>query len=192
MLSAHSMFNNIFYSTIGMWVAFELLLLAFRRSDGSTQQQDMGTLMWLNIVIYTSVTAAVISSSHGFGHVHLSLAVHWLGLLLLVVGLGFRIWAIRVLRQFFTVDVAIHSGQRLVENGPYRYIRHPAYSGSLLAFAGLAICMSSWVSALVLLIPIASVFLRRISVEERALAAAFPVEYPKYAKRTFRLLPGIY
>jgi len=189
---APPMFNNIFYATIALWVAFELLLLAFRRSDDSTQRQDMGTLRWLNIIIYTSVTAAVISSSRGFGQIHTSLFVHWLGLLLLVAGLGFRIWAIRVLRQFFTVDVAIHSGQRLVENGPYRHIRHPAYSGSLFAFAGLAICMSSWISALVLLIPITSAFLRRISIEERALTAAFPVGYPEYAKRTFRLFPGIY
>jgi protein-S-isoprenylcysteine O-methyltransferase len=175
-----------------MWVAFELWLLAFRRSDNSAQQRDRGTLVWLNIVIYASVTAAVVLSSHRVGHLNLTPMVRWLGLLLLVAGLGYRIWAIRVLRQFFSVDVAIHSGQRLVENGPYRYVRHPAYSGSLLAFAGLAICMSSWISAVVLLVPIGLVFLWRIATEERALTTAFPGEYPEYAQRTFRLLPGIY
>lgn len=186
------MFNNIFNASIALWIGFELLLFVFRRSDVSTQRQDKGTLLWLTVVIYTSVTVAIISRTHGWGRVHLPLVVQWLGLLVLVAGLGIRLWAIRVLWRFFTVDVAIHSGQRLVENGPYRHIRHPAYTGSLLAFAGLAICMSSWISALVLLIPIASVFLRRISIEERALTAAFPVEYPEYAKRTYRLFPGIY
>jgi protein-S-isoprenylcysteine O-methyltransferase len=61
-----------------------------------------------------------------------------------------------------------------------------------LSFAGLALFLSSWIVALVILVPIAAAFIRRIAIEEKVLGAAFPGEYADYARHTSRLVPLVY
>jgi protein-S-isoprenylcysteine O-methyltransferase Ste14 len=114
------------------------------------------------------------------------------GSAVLLVGLALRWTAILTLRHAFTVDVAIAQDQRIVEHGVYRVLRHPAYTGSLVAFLGMALVFGDWLAGLVLFMPIAAAFFYRISVEERALRAAFGEDYDRYARRTKRLIPFVY
>lgn len=186
------MFYRALIATSAAWIAFEIWLVVFRRSGASASRKDVGTLKRLNLVIYASVTAAGLLGAGAPGRVGLPVSALWAGLALIVAGVALRIWAIRSLRRFFTVDVAIHPDHRVVQAGPYSRVRHPAYSGVLLSFVGLAICMSNWISAVVLLGPIVAVFLHRVHVEERALTEALPSEYPAYSRQTARLVPGIY
>jgi protein-S-isoprenylcysteine O-methyltransferase len=90
------------------------------------------------------------------------------------------------------VNVAIHSGHEIIDTGPYKRIRHPSYTGALLAFLGLALTLTNWVSLAVVLIPILLAFSRRISIEENALASALGSPYINYMRRTKRLAPFIY
>jgi protein-S-isoprenylcysteine O-methyltransferase len=175
-----------------LWVAFEITLLVMRRSDPTAKRHDAGTLKALNLIIYLAVASALVLSATGHGLIAVPLALLWAGLAIIVAGLALRLWAVLCLRQFFTVDVAIQKDHRLVQTGPYRCLRHPAYSGSLLSFAGLALCTSSWLSALIILIPITCVFLYRVHVEERVLNEAFPQEYREYSQQRARLIPGVY
>jgi protein-S-isoprenylcysteine O-methyltransferase Ste14 len=93
---------------------------------------------------------------------------------------------------FFTVNVAIAADHQLVDTGPYRFVRHPSYTGALLAFVGFAMVLRNWASVLVISLPIAFAFLYRISVEELALVQALGERYRAYIKRTKRLLPFVY
>jgi len=115
-----------------------------------------------------------------------------LGLAMMVAGLLFRWWAIRVLAQYFTVDVSIRDDHRIVRDGPYRWLRHPSYTGALATFYGFALCLGDLVAMLVIVVPVTLAFLHRMRIEEAVLAAAFPVDYPAYAGETKRLLPGIW
>jgi protein-S-isoprenylcysteine O-methyltransferase len=101
------------------------------------------------------------------------------------------LWIV-VLGRFFTGNVAIAPDHRLIEEGPYRFVRHPSYTGSLLAFLGLGICYCNWASLAALMFPTLAVFLRRMQVEEAALVAAFGDRYRDYIRRTKRLIPAIY
>jgi protein-S-isoprenylcysteine O-methyltransferase len=175
-----------------LWIASEIGLAVLRRSGSGATRKDAGSLLVLNAVIYVSVALGMFLGMTGRGRVSLPIPALWLGLGAIVAGLAVRWWAVLTLRRFFTVDVAIHADHRLVETGPYRFVRHPAYVGMLLSFAGLALCASGWVSALVILVPIVAALLYRIRVEERALLGAFPSEYRVYAARTARLFPGVY
>jgi protein-S-isoprenylcysteine O-methyltransferase len=96
------------------------------------------------------------------------------------------------LGRFFTVNVAIAADHRLIDSGPYRFIRHPSYAGALMAFLGLGLTIGNWVSLGLLLAPTLMVFQRRMDVEESALIQAFGTRYQDYMRRTKRLLPGIY
>ena len=123
-------------------------------------------------------------------------AAHWplfvVGLVLMATGIFLRQWAILVLGRFFTVDVRIHPDQTVVDRGPYRWVRHPAYTGLVLFFVGVGLAVSNWASLLVLaLVPTVGLLLR-IHSEERALLAGLGEDYRRYATTHRRLFPGIW
>ncbi len=115
-----------------------------------------------------------------------------IGIAVMIVGLAIRWYSIIYLGRFFTVNVAIAMDHQLIDTGPYRYVRHPSYTGALLAFLGLSLCMQNWLSMLILMSGCISAFLYRIRIEEAALAGAFGERYLNYMLRTARLIAGVY
>ncbi|HLW25302.1 MAG TPA: isoprenylcysteine carboxylmethyltransferase family protein [Steroidobacteraceae bacterium] len=175
------------------YAASEAILTATRRAGPRTARADRGSLALLWLVIGVSVGLAIEASyrlrSFGFAP---SAFWEWLGTVVFVSGVVLRWYAIGHLGRFFTVNVAIAEDHRLIDTGPYRLMRHPSYTGSLIAILGIAISMCNLVSFLVLLGPTILVFLHRMGVEEQALLAAFGERYRSYMRSTARLLPGIY
>ena len=114
------------------------------------------------------------------------------GLGLMAAALVVRHWAILVLGRFFTVDVRVHSNQTVVERGPYRWVRHPSYSGLIIFFAGVGLALTNWASLTVLALAPTAGLLLRIRSEERALLAALGEDYPRYAATRRRLFPGVW
>ncbi|MBZ0204869.1 MAG: isoprenylcysteine carboxylmethyltransferase family protein [Flavobacteriales bacterium] len=171
----------------------ELGLALFKRSGGSAQRKDKGSFGMLWAVIGVSIFLAIHISiawpqfGHGF-----SLLSYGSGTLLFALGIGLRWWSIIHLGRFFTVDVAIANDHTVVSDGPYRLVRHPSYSGALLAFLGLGILVHNWLAAILLLMPITAMFLWRMKVEEQALSAAPGAAYTDYMARTKRLVPFVY
>ena len=153
---------------------------------------DRGSLRVLWIVIVLSVALAVVCSAYRPTRFHFPAATRdSIALALIVGGLVLRWTSIMILGRLFTVNVAIQSGHTLVETGPYRYIRHPSYTGLLLAFVGLGVSFGSWLSIGVLVVPITLALLRRIDVEEAALRRGLGEAYTDYCTRTKRLIPGV-
>ena len=103
-----------------------------------------------------------------------------------------RWYSIIHLGRFFTVDVAIAADHQLVDTGPYRFVRHPSYTGALFAFIGFGFVMRNWASLLLITVPIFAAFLYRINVEERALLGALGERYRVYSQKTKRLIPFVY
>jgi len=108
------------------------------------------------------------------------------------VGLALRWYAVVYLGRFFTANVAIALDHRLIDSGPYRFVRHPGYAGSLLAVFGLGMSFHNWASLVIIFASICAVTLWRIHIEEQALTKALGQEYSDYSGRTRRLIPGIY
>ncbi len=120
------------------------------------------------------------------------LVVHGTGLLLYVSGIALAIRAMAV-NRFFSPVVRIQEerGHRLITEGPYRFVRHPGYSGMLLSFLGSSLGLGSWWSLLPL-IPVVILMLRRTSLEDRYLRKDLE-GYVGYAERVrYRLLPGVW
>lgn len=182
---------------IGIGVVYggsEVLLALLTRSRTNVARgADRGSLALLWTVIVLAILAALRVAARRPGPLP-GPALPWVlaGLALLLAGLALRWSAILTLRGAFTVDVAIAHDQRLVRHGPYRWLRHPAYTGNLLAFLGMALVLVDWIAGLTLVVPITAAFLYRVAVEERALRAAFGDEYEQYARRTRRLVPFLY
>lgn len=176
-----------------LYAASELWLGLTHRSGGNAVSQDKKSLRVLWIVILGSVffgtQIAQWIPSASMPH---RAALRIIGFFVFVLGLALRWFAIGYLGRFFTVDVAIHSEHRVIESGPYRFIRHPSYTGALLAFLGLGLSIGNWWSVAIFILPTLLSFLVRIKVEESALADAMGEQYRSYQRRTKRLIPLIY
>jgi protein-S-isoprenylcysteine O-methyltransferase len=171
----------------------EIALRYSHRSRGHGRRADGGSLALLWIAIAAGVGGAILVTSrftaYGFALSHLAKQV--VGFVF-VGGLLLRWWAIISLGQFFTVDVSIAPGHELIVRGPYHVIRHPSYTGLLVAFLALGVTLQNWLSLVCLLGPITLALAYRIFIEERALCTAFGDEYLEYKKTTKRLIPGVY
>jgi protein-S-isoprenylcysteine O-methyltransferase Ste14 len=107
-------------------------------------------------------------------------------------GMSFSLWAM-VANRYFSPVVRIQSerGHRVVTTGPYRYLRHPGYSGMIVASLCGGIALGSWWS-LVPLVPFVMMFLRRTATEDRFLRERLE-NYESYAERVrYRLVPGLW
>jgi protein-S-isoprenylcysteine O-methyltransferase len=184
-----------------IYFASEVLLTLTRRSRSKTgTKQDKSTLGMIWVVIALSIAAGIFvarSRSLETGVIGLFdfTDCDWIRVLavgLFVAGLAIRWWAIVTLGRFFTVDVVVEKDHELVETGPFRWVRHPSYTGVLLAFLGWAMTLWNWVALAIVLVPIFVAFVRRMNVEEDALSRALGAKYPAYMARTKRLVPGLY
>ena len=86
----------------------------------------------------------------------------------------------------------IQKGHRVVKNGPYRYIRHPSYTGLLLTTIGVAIGMENWIGLILMVLIVFLSLKKRINLEEQVLQKSLSEEYTSYIKSTKRLIPFIY
>lgn len=113
------------------------------------------------------------------------------GLLLIACGFTLMAWAEEALGRFFSIQVAIQQGHRLVISGPYRHLRHPRYLGIILFNIGMALAFRSGLT-LILSAALILVLLWRIHDEERLLRETFGPEWDEYRKRSWRLAPFLY
>jgi protein-S-isoprenylcysteine O-methyltransferase Ste14 len=186
--------------TLWLWVALEvgLILRDRERGTGSTAS-DHGTRVLIMATIVGAIAAAQLlaavlngipvllvpgSGTSGW-QLNAGLAVMWIGLLL-------RVWAIAILGSAFRTTVEVHAGQKVVDKGPYHWIRHPSYTGLLLLVAGFGFTQGNWISFAVTVLAPWAVIARRVRVEEEVLLANMGSAYAAYQKRSKRLIPGIW
>jgi protein-S-isoprenylcysteine O-methyltransferase Ste14 len=119
-------------------------------------------------------------------------AAYAAGLALMVVGLALRWWSIRALGRSFTVDLRIRAGQTVTDTGPYRWVRHPSYTGLLLICAGIGLALGNGAAlACAILIPLAGL-VARIHTEERVLLRELGDPYRLFSQGRARLIPGVW
>jgi protein-S-isoprenylcysteine O-methyltransferase Ste14 len=129
----------------------------------------------------------------GFGSMQLSShLIAYFGLAAMVAGIAIRWSAIRALGQYFSGKVLLQPGHQLVRTGLYKYVRHPAYTGTLLAHLGLGLSFANWISLGFSVIPFVIAAWYRMRVEDEALRKAFGVAYLDYSKHAKRLIPKLY
>jgi protein-S-isoprenylcysteine O-methyltransferase len=171
----------------------ELYLAVTRRSQPQAVSHDRRSLVLLWTVIVVSLWLGIqMIWFFPSAAVPLPAGLYIFGFILFLSGLALRWYSIGYLGRYFTVNVSIATEHKLIDSGPYRYIRHPSYTGALLAFVGLGLCFGNWLTIFFLTVPIIAAFLWRIRIEERALTDALGEDYRSYIQRTKRLIPRVY
>ena len=171
------------------WAAFWLywLVAAFSMKRGRVAWSRE---LRIRVVI---VAVAIVLARLGALRSHRVSSNPWLaaiGLALFALGLGFAIWARLHIGRNWGTPMTQKDEPELVTSGPYRLVRHPIYSGILLASVGTAVALS-W-----LWLPVVALagiyFVYSATVEERYLAEQFPEEYPAYRHSTKMLVPYVF
>jgi protein-S-isoprenylcysteine O-methyltransferase Ste14 len=184
-------------ATIAFWTLFGLFAVGeyVMRFRSGFNRRGRRVERWSLLVVIVTVVGAMLGGLE-LVHWHTTSigAARWplfvAGLTLMATGVAVRQWAILVLGRFFTVDVRVHPNQTVVDRGPYRWVRHPAYTGLVVFFVGLGLALSNWASLVVLALVPTVGLLVRIHSEERALIAGLGEDYRRYAAT--RLFPGIW
>ncbi len=191
---AHALWLAVF----ALWTLGEIFLLLRTRSSRTANNWDRGTLrlLWMTIVLSISAgqfLCARLGPAAAFASPHARADLHVAALALLLLGVALRFAAIQTLGRAFSVNVAIRSGQSIVQHGLYAHVRHPSYTALLVIFFALGLQTANPLALAVTLLPPAAALLWRIHVEERALRSGLGAAYDDYALRVpHRLIPGLW
>jgi protein-S-isoprenylcysteine O-methyltransferase Ste14 len=179
---------------VGVWILLEWRVRWRTRLNRQGSRVDRGSLVVVIVAILAGVLGGVVlvKRAEAAAITDGRWAFFVVGLAVMGAGIGIRQWAIAVLGRFFTVDVRVHPGQTVVERGPYRWVRHPAYTGLIVTFIGIGLALGNWAALAVLaMVPTAGLVFR-IRVEERALLDALGEPYRRFAAGRPHLFPGVW
>jgi protein-S-isoprenylcysteine O-methyltransferase Ste14 len=200
----HPAAGVVFDCALGLFVAVQVGMSVVvlrharsrRRSGG--RRMDRGTMplivvatgfgLGAALAVSTAVKAATVTPGIA--------AVRWVvfgvGVVAIVTGSLLRQWAITTLGRFFTPDVRVARDQLVVTGGPYRWVRHPSYTGFLLAVVGFGLALGNWLSILIVAVVPLLALVARIHVEEAALLSNLGEPYARFAAPRKRLVPGVW
>jgi protein-S-isoprenylcysteine O-methyltransferase Ste14 len=188
-MSTHWLFLSLFVLMWGGW--FALWNVMARRVKEAAQSESavsrlshVAPLLIAAYLLVADVPLPLLNDR--FAPLALWLAV--LGAALTFAGLAFAIWARFVIAGNWSSYVEIKRDHELIVAGPYRWVRHPIYTGLLLAFVGSALAVGEWRGVLAVAIVAAS-FWRKLKLEEAVMCRQFGETYTRYAARVPALIP---
>jgi len=173
------------------WVLIWIVTAVIYRPDSgdrSPRGDTRSRRYWLRLLLAAFFIVAL--RAHHPGGASFDAALGWLGVVACATGIGIATWARVCLGPNWGMPMTVRARPTLVRSGPYRVVRHPIYSGVLLAAIGSALVTGpGW---LVVVIGAGAYFVVSLRVEENDMASAFPDQYPEYAGHTKRLIPFVY
>jgi protein-S-isoprenylcysteine O-methyltransferase Ste14 len=163
------------------WIYWLIAATGAKRSVRTSRFRPPGLVLLVGIVllrVFKTGTLAVNSP-----------ILQVVGLILLAAGLGLAVWARIYLGRNWGMPMTERAEPELVTSGPYRFVRHPIYSGLLLAVLGTALANNLyWLIALAL---VGGYFIYSATVEERLMTTTFPADYASYKAHTKMLIPFV-
>jgi protein-S-isoprenylcysteine O-methyltransferase Ste14 len=171
-----------------MWIGTAIVFRPGKRDSSSPRPRRRPRQLGFRLLVAGCVILAI--RTQHLGRTPTGHGVGWVGVLLTVVGIGIAAWARVCLGRSWGMPMTIRANPTLVRSGPYRVVRHPIYSGLLVALVGSALATGS--GLLPAAIGSGAYFVFSLRVEEADMAASFPDDYPEYSKHTKRLIPFVY
>jgi protein-S-isoprenylcysteine O-methyltransferase Ste14 len=189
----HGAAEAAFTVALAVWLVFEFVMRVRQRMRATGAASGDRTYYVLIPALVGSVIAAEILGRRGGlpwpGGVVWPFAA---GLVLIAAGLALRAWSIAVLGRFFQYQITVQPGHQVVTGGPYRYVRHPSYTGIALVLAGVALaCDDGWSLVAVAVLGGTGLWIR-IHAEERQLTQALGGDYERFAAGRKRLVPWVW
>lgn len=190
-LFSSSLNADVFSLMFLLWFLSEIvgssIIPTMRNGGRILKKTERGT----NLIIYGSVASSLLIAFL-FAGFKIAMMPDWVfypGIILMVLGILLRQWSIIVLGRFFSTSIGVQKGHKVVDSGPYRFIRHPSYLGAFITFLGIGVALGSWGAVITFLIMFILAYGYRIHIEEKFLVSELGDDYIQYMKRTKRLIP---
>ena len=189
-LFPNPIFTNLFPLIFLGVFAIDYILPRFTNPNYHRQslKSDRGSYFVVSITVTLATALSIVLRLHNLGT--LTGVFQWLGLLMMLAGAAFRQWALINLGRFFSRTVQIETGHKIIKTGPYKWIRHPAYTGMIIIFSGISMALGTWLGTLATFVIVTAGLLYRIHVEENVLLQSLGEEYNRYKSQTWQLFPG--
>lgn len=182
-------FNVVWFAWVTWWVVAAVGAKATIRRESVASRVLHITPLLLGIALFESPRLA--GGWLTMRYLSQTRATFFTGLILTLLGLGFSVLARARLGRNWSGTVTLKQDHELIRAGPYRWVRHPIYTGLLAAVLGSAIALGEW-RGLVALALITVSLLRKIQVEERFLTERFGAAYTRYQAEVPALVPGLF
>ncbi|RMI40053.1 isoprenylcysteine carboxylmethyltransferase family protein [Actinomadura harenae] len=183
-----------FYAALIVWLAGEVgLRVVEMRKAGTVRVSEHGTLgLFVVLGVGGTVVGAAVGRAVPSLDWHVGSAVYLVAAAVMLAGLVIRFWAIVTLGKFFRSSVHVQEGHEVVSDGPYRFVRHPSYTGLMLLFIGASLTFGNALAVVIFLVCVSIATLVRIRVEERVLSAELGEAYREFARTRARLVPYVW
>jgi protein-S-isoprenylcysteine O-methyltransferase Ste14 len=181
------------YSVTALWLAW-LTYWSFAAIGAKATRRREGIVSRLSHIVPLTLGIVLLSMRHapaawlGIHYLPRTDGWFWAGFCLVALGLAFSVVARLWLGGNWSGTVTLKQDHELIRSGPYRWVRHPIYTGLLLAVLGSAVTQGEW-RGLIALALIAAAFLRKIPIEERFLTQQFGTAYARYRTEVPALVP---
>ena len=176
------------------WILLEAWVVWREQGGLQGNRKDQGSKIVISISVLSGLILGFVFKKYASHYTitYFHQIIFMVGIFLIWFGVIFRFWSIQTLGKYFRTIVLIQRDHDLITTGPYSYLRHPAYTGSLLTLLGIGLCLGNWLSSLVVLATIIAGYFWRVRVEEKLLREHFGRKYDEYKKHTWAIIPFIW
>jgi protein-S-isoprenylcysteine O-methyltransferase Ste14 len=192
--SGHLAYSLIFWAIFALWIIAEGIASRLKRSSDPLKTHDHGSLTLIVVLWWTGIALDFL-----FAIFLPQAAIRWkrdgvfvVGIILMLCGMLLRLYSMTLLGRYFTFDVTVQTNQKIIDVGPYRYIRHPSYTGALLTLVGFGLALANFAGLCVAFACLALAYCYRIPIEESALLKTLGEPYRQYMNRTQMLVPFLF
>jgi protein-S-isoprenylcysteine O-methyltransferase Ste14 len=187
--------HAVIFWAVFFWCFFPERALVQRASVDAKKEgsKDGGSIQVIMV-------AGMITALAGFGLAYWTqmpisydarMLVFYLGIAVLLLGSLLRRLCFKTLGEHFTGDVRARADQPVIQNGPYRFVRHPSYTAGMLMYLGVGLALTSWVSVGLLLLGTVIGYAYRVPIEERALLSEIGPAYAEFMRTRKRFIPYV-
>jgi protein-S-isoprenylcysteine O-methyltransferase Ste14 len=183
------------------WLFWAVFLIAYlpefaliaRSRPEQGEKSDRGSMLFIMLAGWVGMLGAfAVANLHWFAITRAPKVWFGAGLLAMLGGRLLRQHCWRMLGKHFTGDVKASSDQPVIEQGIYRWLRHPSYTGGMLMYLGVGLGLTNWLSVLLITLAGGVAYAYRVRVEEQALQSGLGGRYQEYMRRTKRFVPFVF
>ncbi len=184
--------NELWPWVIVLWVFIPEFFHSGLVAGAPGNRQDAGSLRLINLTSDAAFVLALIVSLIALPVIPIPQIAVIVGMALVLAGGILRRVCFRALGRYFTPAVVVTPGQPVIDQGPYRWVRHPGYTAGFMIYTGLGLAINNWLSLAILFGAACLCYAVRVSAEEKALLDTLGQPYRDYMARTRRFIPFVY
>lgn len=184
--------QRLYLLAIALWAVFGIYWDAAAKNAAAAKSSESRGSRAVHVFLANAALILELAPIRGLGRLWpFSLWVMGAGVAVEAIGLYLAIWARRHLGRNWSGEITIKVEHQLIRSGPYRWLRHPIYTGLLMMYAGMVVVTGERLAVVGLAMALIA-YWRKIRLEEANMDVAFGADYAAYRRETWALVPGVF